>query len=167
MQRQRGQSAVEFALIAPIIFMMIFGMIYGGFMFMEYMHYSNQVRTVARQIAVTDKSERTKESVINTYKNELTKIYTEYHMPKMYAPTVEIGSAINWVDKTDEEGNVVKEKKVSGFTNDSTEVVVEVSFSMNENVYNSLPNILKLLEFPPRTIKTLQYHMKLEDKSST
>lgn len=174
MQRQRGQSAVEFALIAPIIFMMIFGMIYGGFMFMEYMHYSNQVRTVARQIAVTDKSERTKDEFITRYKNELTKIYTEYHMPKMYAPTVKIGSAITWEDKKDEEGNVVKdgdnvvkEKKVSGFTNDSTEVVVEVSFSMNENVYNSLPNILKLLEFPPRTIKTLQYHMKLEDKSTT
>lgn len=167
MQRQRGQSAVEFALMAPIIFFMIFGMIYGGFMFMEYMHYSNQVRTVARQIAVTDKSERTKESVINTYKNELTKIYTEYHMPKMYAPTVEIGSAINWVNKPDEEGNVVKEKKVSKLAEDSTEVVVEVSFSMNENVYNSLPNILKLLEFPPKTIKTLQYHMKLEDKSTT
>ena len=164
MQRQRGQSAVEFALIAPIIFMMIFGMIYGGFMFMEYMHYSNQVRTVARQIAVTDKSERTKDEFITRYKNELTKIYTEYHMPKMYAPTVEIGSSIT----EEKDGEKIISRTFNDFKGENiNEVVVEVSFSMNENVYNSLPNILKLLEFPPRTIKTLQYHMKLEDKSST
>ena len=162
MQRQRGQSAVEFALIAPIIFMMIFGMIYGGFMFMEYMHFSNQVRTVARQIAVTDKTQRIQDSFIKEYEDKLRAIYTKSQMPTMYAPTVRIGSSI-----TEEESEGTINRTFNKFTTDSTEVIVEVSFSMEDNVYNSLPNVLKLLEFPPKTIKTLQYHMKLEDKSST
>ena len=59
MRKQKGQSAVEFALMAPIIFAMVFVMIYGGVMFMEYFTMSNNARTVARQVAVTtDEDER-------------------------------------------------------------------------------------------------------------
>jgi len=60
MRRQQGQSAVEFALMAPMIFLMIFGLIYSGIMFMEYMHYSNAVRKAARVVAL-DKTTREQE----------------------------------------------------------------------------------------------------------
>lgn len=53
MKRQRGQSAVEFALISPIIFLLIFAAIYGGAMFIQFMNLSNEARTIARQIAIT------------------------------------------------------------------------------------------------------------------
>lgn len=61
MRRQRGQSAVEFALVAPMILFMIFAAIYGGAMFIQFMNYSNEARTIAREIALqTDLTERTK-----------------------------------------------------------------------------------------------------------
>lgn len=58
MKRQRGQSVVEFALMAPIVCLLIFGGIYGGIMFMDYLNFSNEARTVARQIAVADDTRR-------------------------------------------------------------------------------------------------------------
>ena len=65
MKKQKGQSAVEFALMAPIVFLIIFGMIYGGFMFMEYLNFNNHARTIAREISVAEESER--ESLVNKY----------------------------------------------------------------------------------------------------
>ena len=57
MKRQKGQSAVEFALMAPIIFALILGMIYGGVMFMDYLNFNNQARTIAREISVASTKE--------------------------------------------------------------------------------------------------------------
>ena len=76
MRKQHGQSAVEFALMAPIIFMMIFGMIYGGIMFMQYMHYSNAVRTAARQIAVV-KNTTQRESMKKSQEDWLKQLWKE------------------------------------------------------------------------------------------
>lgn len=56
MKRQRGQSALEFALMAPLILLVVFGAIYGGIMFMQFLNYSNEARTIARQIAVSPKT---------------------------------------------------------------------------------------------------------------
>ena len=70
MRRQRGQSAVEFALMAPIVFAIIFAMIYGGIMFMDYLNFNNYARIIAREVSIAKNSdERTK--LINKY-NEHT-----------------------------------------------------------------------------------------------
>ena len=140
MQRQRGQSAVEFALMAPIIFFMIFGMIFGGIMFMEYMHYSNAVRTAARQVAVTEESKRN--DVATIQENWLKELWTNEVSVKLYEPDPKITFETN---------------------SNGKDVVVNVTFVRSDNI----PHILYALDFPPKTIKTLQYHMKLEDKSST
>ena len=147
MKRQQGQSAVEFALMAPIIFMMIFGMIYGGIMFMEYMHYSNAVRTAAREIAMK-RNDTDINAEINARREWLKNLYANEIAIKMYEPTVTINNDIpvTAADKA---------------------VVVTVKFDMEEDVYKSLPTILKLLEFPPRTIKTIEYRMRLERQETT
>ena len=147
MKRQQGQSAVEFALMAPIIFMMIFGMIYGGIMFMEYMHYSNAVRTAAREIAIK-RNDTDINAEINARREWLKNLYANEIAIKMYEPTVTINNDIpvTAADKA---------------------VVVTVKFDMEEDVYKSLPTILKLLEFPPRTIKTIEYRMRLERQETT
>lgn len=129
---------VEFALMAPIVFMMIFGMIYGGIMFMQYMHYSNAVRTAAREIAVSATDNR--ESTIETKKTWLTDLWQQEVGTRFYTPKVDI--------------------PVPASTD--ADVVVTVTFYMDDAEYNSLPNVLKYLEFPPRSIKALQYRMKLE-----
>lgn len=147
MNRQRGQSAVEFALMAPIVFMMIFGMIWGGIMFMEYLHYSNAVRTAARVIAVTDADKR--ESAITTQANFLREAYEKEISVRLYKPYVNI--------TLDPEGD------------NPVDAVVNVTFVMEDATYNSLPNILKSpsdvsygLGFPPKSIKAIQYRMRLE-----
>ena len=148
MRMRRGQSTVEFALIAPMLFLMIFGMIWGAFMFIEYMHFSNQVRTVARQIAVTNPNERNR-SLLDRYEDELNNFYEEHNMPKMYHPEI-------FLNYMDENNNKIEDGTKKG------DVTVTVFLVMNESDYNSLPNILKLVDFPPKGIKTIEYRMKLE-----
>ena len=58
MRKQKGQSAVEFALMAPIIFTLILGMIYGGVMFMDYLNCNNWARTIAREVSLATPSNR-------------------------------------------------------------------------------------------------------------
>ena len=140
MQRQRGQSAVEFALMAPIIFFMIFGMIFGGIMFMEYMHYSNAVRTAARQVAVTEESKR--DEVAKSQEDWLRELWTNEVSVKLYEPDPKI---------TFEENSNGKD------------VVVNVTFVRSDNI----PHILYALDFPPKYIKALQYKMKWEEHSTT
>lgn len=140
MKRQYGQSAVEFALMAPIVFMMIFGMVWGGIMFMEYLHYSNAVRTAARVVAVADAEERKNAIIIQ--EKYLNDAYEKEISVKFYKPTANITLEPNEYNPVD--------------------AVVNVTFVMEDATYNSLPNILKYLQFPPRSIKTLNYRMKLE-----
>ena len=123
---------VEFALIAPIVFLMIFGMIWGGIMFMEYMHYSNAVRTAARQIAVVNDAQR--DTTIDAQKAWLQNLWEQEVGVKFYQPNVEI------------------------HTENDNDVVVSVGFARSVNI----PNILDAVNFPPKYIKALQYRMRLE-----
>lgn len=128
---------VEFALIAPIVFLMIFGMIWGGIMFMEYMHYSNAVRTAARQIAVVDYAQR--DTTIEAQRVWLQNLWEKEVGVKFYQPNVEIHT-----------------------TEDNNDVVVSVDFARAVNI----PNILDAVDFPPKHIKGLQYRMRLERATS-
>ena len=73
MTKQRGQSAVEFALIAPMFFLMCFGMIYAGILFMDYLQYNNAARDIARFASIEGvdraKSERSR------FINPITDLY--------------------------------------------------------------------------------------------
>ena len=124
---------VEFALIAPIVFLMIFGMIWGGIMFMEYMHYSNAVRTAARQIAVTNETDR--KTMAEDQKKWLESLWEKEVGVTFYKPAVVIDT-----------------------TSKSTDVIIVVGFDRAVNI----PNILDAVDFPPKHIKGLQYQMRLE-----
>ena len=76
MKRQKGQSAVEFALMAPIVFTLILGMIYGGVMFMDYLNFNNWARTIAREISVSTPSKR--EELMNGYNKYTDKLAGVY-----------------------------------------------------------------------------------------
>jgi len=134
---------VEFALMVPIVFMMIFGMIWGGIMFMEYMHYSNAVRTAARVIAVSDLSTDAKKTkVLQDQKTFLQQAYENEISVRFYKPVVDVK-----VEKGD--------------------AVVEVTLVIPDKTYATLPNVLKALQFPPQIIKTLNYRMKIEKSGTT
>ena len=81
MNRQKGQAVVEFAFIAPLFFMMCFGMIYGGLLFMDYLQFNNAARGVARAISIAEVSQRDIlkndfENHSGSYYNQLTSLYT-------------------------------------------------------------------------------------------
>ena len=52
MKGQKGQSVVEFALIVPLLLMLVLWAIYGAFVYADYLQYSNAIRDAARDIAV-------------------------------------------------------------------------------------------------------------------
>ena len=136
---------VEFALIAPIVFLMIFGMIWGGIMFMEYMHYSNAVRTAARQVAVTNEKDR--ESMRANQEKWLKKLWKEEVAVTFYEPNPVVKIEENYAAEDTEHKNLL-----------SKDVVVTVDFTR----VAAVPVILDWVDFPPKTIKALQYRMRLE-----
>lgn len=132
MNRQKGQSAVELALILPLFFAMCFGMIYGAIMFLDYLQFNNAARDVAREIAMTDSDNRARlkaefENLTSEHINQLTNLYTA-------KPSVNINT-------------------------DANNVTVEVDLILNED---SLPKILSWINFPPKTLKAVRIVMPLE-----
>ncbi len=53
MKRQKGQSLVEFTLVMPFFFLLVFGLIYSGMLFYDYSTLSNVARSAARERAIT------------------------------------------------------------------------------------------------------------------
>ena len=82
MKSQKGQATVEFAFVVSFFFMMCFGMIYGGILFMDYLQYNNAARMVARVIAIEPNSDKRTEIATDfkdknsKYINPLTKLYS-------------------------------------------------------------------------------------------
>lgn len=84
MARQKGQSMVEFVLTVPILMLLVFGMIYSGFIYADYLQYNNAARDVARDIAVQSEENRSQlvrdlngqvPSVVKRYIHPLTNLY--------------------------------------------------------------------------------------------
>ena len=142
MKRQQGQSAVEFALIAPLVCLLIFGGIYGGIMFIDYLNFSNEARTVARQIAVASD----KAAAIAPYSTGATtdgKSFERFYKVKMTAVFI----------------------KEDGTEQDTSEGAEDVKVTVNFTRDNKdLPWIVYKVGFPPAYFKIV-YRMKLEANS--
>lgn len=145
MKRQRGQSAVEFALMAPMVFLLIFGAIYGGIMFINFMNFSNEARTVARQISVSTQSER--QTILSNYNEQSGgRTFATFYNVTMTAFIVDKDN--NVVDVTD--------------TDNARDVVVDVNFERDNE---DLPLVVYVVDFPPESFK-LEYRMRLERTST-
>ena len=87
MNRQKGQSAVELALILPLFFVMVFGMIYGGMMFMDYLSLNNSAYEVSREISLTaDKGKQ--DEIKNKFENKNSDYF--HQVTNLYSATPEI-----------------------------------------------------------------------------
>ena len=163
MKRQRGQTMIEFALMFPFMALFIFGMIYGGAMFMEYLNFSNNARQIAREISVLDNIDKRKD-IIKSYSKEGKvgeRTFTSFY---------EATRAIYFKDKDDKKITYNESGKLAYADNTNPEgaitpvdVVVEVTFERNNA---DLPNVLKWVGFPPETINPIIYRMRLEKEAS-
>ena len=140
MRRQHGQSALEFALVAPMMLFMILTAIYGGAMFIQFMNYSNEARRIARDIAVTDKKQRA-ELINNKYNGEAVNSNGET-LVGVYIVTLKTQLIKDNADVTTSAPTTAEE--------------VHVRFDFD------LPDGRKFpFDFPPSHFAT-SYHMKLE-----
>lgn len=146
MKRQRGQSALEFALMAPLILFIVFGTIYGGIMFMQFLNYSNEARTIARQIAVSPKSPDTDKGETKSKRQERVEQYNGDAVGELGIYNVSLTTVLL---KDDGSGNLVTT------TNDDEEAD-EVSVRFEFDHGKDFP-----FGFPPRHFAA-SYHMQLE-----
>ncbi|MCR5177123.1 MAG: pilus assembly protein [Anaerovibrio sp.] len=65
MKFQRGQSIVEFAIIMPLFLLFIFGIIYTGFAFSDYLMLNHTVRSVAHEASLADTEDEYPNIIIN------------------------------------------------------------------------------------------------------
>ena len=167
MRKQRGQSAVEFALVAPMIFLMVFGAIYGGIMFLQFMDCSNAARTIARQVAVTsaqttDDTESPREKLFVSYNNEKD------------LGTIGVYNIKRYVYLLDEDGERITASSGSNSGASSESNSGASSTELPDPVYDDSNakqvEVLFLFDhghdfpfgFPPRSFAS-SYQMKLED----
>lgn len=142
MKKQRGQTLVEFALMAPMMFLLIFGMIYGGVMFIDYMNLNNDARALARRIAVADTTAE-RQALLEKYSaNSADSSLKRFYDIKM---TADYYYADNDTAKTN-----------------PIDAVVTVTFKRDNT---DLPWIVYKVGFPPENFKIV-YKMKLEKISS-
>ena len=187
MRRQNGQAMVEFAFMTPLMCMMIFGLIYGAVIFMDYLNFSNDARAVARRIAVTTNEEDRKELIEYYNKAENSQFARFYTVTRKVAygyPTKEQEKK-QTVMETNEDGESVpvmeivdgvevpKQETVTEIVDgvevpvmetvedtdkDPIDIVVTVSFKRNNN---DVPGVLNWVNFPPAHF-AIKYTMKLE-----
>lgn len=148
MKRQRGQTMIEFALMFPFMALFIFGMIYGGIMFMDYLNLSNDARAVARQIAVASD----KASAITKYQTKTGEEVTGNSLSRFYN--------INMTAKFVKQNESGEDEEATDATS-ANDVVVTVTFKRDNT---DLPWVVYKSGIPPEYF-ALKYRMKLENNS--
>ena len=148
MKRQHGQALVEFAFMMPLMFLMVFGLIYGAVIFLDYLNFSNDARAVARRIAVTT-NETDRAELIDDYNKAANSKFARF-----YNVTRQVGYSYAKKTITTDEGTT---EEVDDMTK-PIDVVVVVKFERDNK---DLPLILYKTGFPPEEF-AIRYTMKLE-----
>ena len=151
MRKQSGQTAVEFALIAPMFFMMCFAMIYAGILFMDYLNYNNSARSIARAVSIENPATIDKEKYYEAYIKPLTNLYVIENI------------------NDDEDfyiGSPRDDKGVEIPATINTDIEVVINLKLNAD----LPKILSGedgIGFPPEKLKPIKYTIKRENISDS
>ena len=142
MKKQRGQTLVEFALMAPMMFLLIFAMIYGGVMFIDYMNLNNDARALARRIAVADTTAE-RQALLEKYSANSA----DSSLKRFY--NIQMTADYSYADTDTTKTNPI-------------DAVVKVTFDRDNR---DLPWIVYKVGFPPEHFEIV-YKMKLEKISS-
>ena len=146
MRNQKGQSAVEFAIILPLFFTLVLAVLYSGIMFMDYIQFSNAARAAARDIALasnkTDNNGNNNGQEIINKLNEQDETYIKKYavqLTSLYTATFDVNPKT--LQSTD------------------VRVIVTVNFTRNDE---NFPNLLYEMNFPPKNLGSITYTMPLE-----
>ena len=139
MLKQKGQSVVEFAFIAPLFMVIVLGMIYGGILFMDYLQYNNDARAIAREVAFMPETNFTENKLSADKTEELKQKYFK-HRTDMYNATL----------KPPEKIEVSENKK-------NFSVQVQIDFELNGTW-----GLTSFIGFPPEKLNSIVYKMPIE-----
>ena len=76
MRREKGQAVVEFALVLPLFLVIVFGVIFSGLLYADYLTLANVARSSAREAAIRGESEYSE--IISDYYSQ-TKLLTNLY----------------------------------------------------------------------------------------
>lgn len=86
--KQKGQVIIEFAVVLPLFLLLLFGIIYSGMLFYDYISLSNLARSSAREAAISTTTLSTGQrytAIENDYKTMqdslITRLYTKADDP--------------------------------------------------------------------------------------
>ena len=91
MKRHKGQVIVEFALILPLLLLVLFGIMYSGMMFHDYSTLSNIARSSAREAAITGTTVAVGGrygTIENDYIPQLDNLMTKFYVKSSSNPIV-------------------------------------------------------------------------------
>ncbi|MBQ3367137.1 MAG: pilus assembly protein [Acidaminococcaceae bacterium] len=81
--KQKGQAVIEFAVVLPLFLLFLFGIIYSGMLFYDYISLSNLARSAAREAAIVQNLTPDKIGEIETYYSGMTtNLLTHLYEPK-------------------------------------------------------------------------------------
>lgn len=73
---QKGQSIVEFAVVLPLFFLLLWGFVYFGMFFSDYLMLNNMARSSAREASLQESvSDIAAKYTKECKKNQITKLY--------------------------------------------------------------------------------------------
>lgn len=70
MKFEKGQGIIEFALILPLFLLLVWGIIYFGFLFSDYLTMSQLARSSAREAAISAVGKKNKNESYNEVRNK-------------------------------------------------------------------------------------------------
>ncbi len=101
MNKHKGQAIVEFALLLPLFLLLLYGVIYSGMMFHDYITLSNIARSGAREAAVTSEEPANNgrySNIESHYANQIDGLMTSLYVkgnPPIIIQNVNNGEGIN------------------------------------------------------------------------
>ena len=81
MKKQKGQVIIEFALILPLFLILLFGIIYCGMLFYDYISLSNIARSAAREAAISQDFFGERNNIETYYTRKMTTLLTSLYTP--------------------------------------------------------------------------------------
>jgi len=141
--KQKGQAVIEFAVVLPLFVLFLFGIIYSGMLFYDYISLSNLARSAAREAAIVQDLDATKIADIqNYYSGRATNLLTHLYEPKP--------------ENTGDPAFKVELKTPSG-----EDPSVEVTIRMERNVSSGLLEIILPEDY------TIMYFMRRDIQPTT
>ena len=122
--KQKGQAVIEFAVVLPLFVLFLFGIIYSGMLFYDYISLSNLARSAAREAAIVQNTDKIGD-IENHYSQKVGTLLTHLYEPK-----------------PEKEGDPVFKVELKPPSAEDSDPSIEVTIRMERNVSSGLLEII-------------------------